>query len=387
VSASASSQLVLLESEWKNPIRSIFAAGSKALIITTRSVCRTTLPDEIGAHLAKESAVSRLTVSAHVPMSELVSLARAAVEFSPDAIISLGGGSAIDAGKWISLAVAAAEGDPARASEAIGRILERSLPEDAAPLPHIAIPTTASGAEFTAIAGVTDDLTRRKRVIQHPALLPGTVILDPNFTRNTPSTLWLSSAVRALDHAIEALYAPDACRETDDLASNAVRALFAKLPRSREASEDLEARAAIQLAAWNATRAARRAGTALSHGIGYALGGTFGVPHGICSCVTLPAVMQWNLPLTIAEQAVVTRAAGAATGRASDAEAAAIAPRLVRDLVSALGLPTRLRELSMLRQSDMAQVADIVFSLPHVASNPRRATGPGDISEILELAW
>jgi maleylacetate reductase len=158
----------------------------------------------------------------------------------------------------------------------------------------------------------------------------------------------------------------------------AMRLLAAALPAIRRDPRDLEARALAQHGTW-LSRIASMAGIpyGASHGIGYLLGGGRGVPHGITSCVTLPAVMQWNERANADRQAEVSAAFG--DGRESAAAA-------LRRFISGLGLPTRLREVGIAREELEAIAASWDGGAP-IATNPRPVRSKADLLEILELAW
>jgi maleylacetate reductase len=110
-----------------------------------------------------------------------------------------------------------------------------------------------------------------------------------------------------------------------------------------------------------------------SHGIGYILGGARGVPHGITSCLGLPAVMQWNEPVNGELQAEVARILGGATG----AEA-------LRGFIRGLGLPTTLAEVGI-GQDEIPGLAARWDGGPPIATNPRKVNGPPDVEAILRL--
>lgn len=327
-------------------------------------------------------------VHAHSPIEDVVNGAELARQLQIDALVSCGGGSAIDVSKGIALMVGAEliQADQLEAWFADTAVADRR-PSIRRHVPHLAVPTTSSGAEFTGIIGLSDCDSRRKRLIFDEAFVPDVVVLDPTVTLTTPATLWLSSAVRALDHAVEALYGRDSSPLTETLALRAIGLMFDALPRSHADTDDLPSRLATQIATWHATWAAARAGTGLSHGIGYVLGGTYGVPHGLCSCATLSAVMEWNLEATVIPQALMARTIGIALPVSEHIAAARKASHAVRSLVAKLGLPFRLRELGGIAQGDLPSIAERVFQLPHRTSNPRVAQRCDEVLQLLKAAW
>ena len=193
----------------------------------------------------------------------------------------------------------------------------RAAPDYAAPeIGQIAIPTTLSGGDFNLSAGCTDPRSMLKEIYRHPRLMPRVIVLDPAVTLRTPIWLWLSTGIRALDHAVETI-----CADTADPRSwlesmQAVRLLHSALPRTLADPADLAARLDALLAVWLATEH-NRFGISMgaSHGIGHVLGGTCNVPHGYTSCVMLPTVLRWNEPANAARQ----NAGGGGDGRARTA--------------------------------------------------------------------
>jgi len=217
--------------------------------------------------------------------------------------------------------------------------------------------------------------------------MPDVVILDPLAPQHTPHDLWLSTLVRSVDHAIEAAYSKLANPHTLVLSDEAIRLLHTYMPRIKAAPDDLEARGSLQVAAWHSSWAALGASTGLSHGIGYVLGGSFDVPHGICSCVMLPTVMQWNLTHCVGPLNRVGRAIGVADSNQTDEENAINTVTAVKTLITQLGLPTRLSSLGTLSKKDLEQIADLTMDLPHLQTNPRPVVGKADLMELLEMAW
>ena len=117
--------------------------------------------------------------------------------------------------------------------------------------------------------------------------------------------------------------------------------------------------------------------TGASHGIGYALGATFGVPHGHTSCVMLHAVLKWNAAVNGERQKALSEAMGAPDRPATD---------LVRELVAGLDQPTTLRAVGIKREN-LEEIARRSLSYQPVKLNPRPIKTTDDVKEILEIAW
>src|SRR5207249_7375239 len=97
-------------------------------------------------------------------------------------------------------------GSPIDSTKIIVRELSRDFSKPA--LPHIAIPTTLSAAEFSHTAGMTDENQKRMMGVRDPRMVPRLVFLDPQLTIPTPKWLWSSTGIRSLDHAVESIIFP-----------------------------------------------------------------------------------------------------------------------------------------------------------------------------------
>lgn len=358
------------------------AGAERVFVTTTASLTGGALVAGVVKALGERFAGKFDAIAAHSPREAVLSGAEALRGAGADLVVAVGGGSVIDATKVMLLAlwrgIRTAEELSALAG-ARGRLPEPSAwNEDPQRLRMIALPTTLSAAEFFHSAGITDTARRVKQMYAHPLFVPKAVILDPAATLETPMELLLSTGIRSVDHAVEGWCAARRVPIADAANREAMRLLAAALPAIRRDPRDLEARALAQHGTW-LSRIASMAGIpyGASHGIGYLLGGGRGVPHGITSCVTLPAVMQWNESANADRQAEVSAAFG--DGRESAAAA-------LRRFISGLGLPTRLREAGIAREELEAIAASWDGGAP-IATNPRPVRGKADLLEILELAW
>lgn len=358
------------------------AGAERVFVTTTASLTGGALVAGVVKALGERFAGKFDAIAAHSPREAVVAGAEALRGAGADLVVAVGGGSVIDATKVMLLAlwrgIRTAEELSALAG-ARGRLPEPSAwNEDPQRLRMIALPTTLSAAEFFHSAGITDTARRVKQMYAHPLFVPKAVILDPAATLETPMELLLSTGIRSVDHAVEGWCAAKRVPIADAANREAMRLLAAALPAIRRDPRDLEARALAQHGTW-LSRIASMAGIpyGASHGIGYLLGGGRGVPHGITSCVTLPAVMQWNERANADRQAEVSAAFG--DGRESAAAA-------LRRFISGLGLPTRLREAGIAREELEAIAASWDGGAP-IATNPRPVRGKADLLEILELAW
>lgn len=320
-------------------------------------------------------------ISAHSPVDEVAAAAVAVLESKVDLVVALGGGSVIDAGKaacyasWNGLVT--------------GKSLLEGLPKGWAPsdwdrplegVRLLAIPTTLSAAEFSSHAGITDLETGRKHVVLHPQMVPKVVILDPRATFETPAELLLSSAVRAVDHAVERFCSIRPTPFSDAVSRQAMEMLRDSLPMILRECNDPGPRATAQAASWLSIMGGW-AGTPVgaSHGLGYILGAYKGVPHGHTSCLMLHAVLRWNSKALsedgLRRQELVASCFGGAASAGDGIES----------FVRSLQLPTRLSAMNI-QPSQFADIAAQYDGSGPILTNPRRVAAASDLIEILEIA-
>jgi maleylacetate reductase len=273
---------------------------------------------EIGTALGGRLLDVFTDIPAHTPRPAVMAALDRARSGDPDLLVTLGGGSVIDAAKAVQLGLQqkleseqqlldyAQFADGSRGSKA-GDFSHFSGPSK---LRQIAIPTTLSGAEFSNNAGVTDPVKSLKEGYRGPDLYPQVIIYDPALSCRTPQWLWLSTAIRSLDHAVEGYCSADAHSYLEGHFLHAMRLFASSLPATIEDPENLTARSLSQQAVWLACCGLGQVRHGASHGIGYLLGAVCGVPHGYTSCVMLPAVLQWNSEINGERQQPIAEALG-----------------------------------------------------------------------------
>jgi alcohol dehydrogenase class IV len=242
---------------------------------------------------------------------------------------------------------------------------------------QIAVPTTLSAGEFSAIAGVTDERSRVKEMFRHPRIIPAAVILDPAITVHTPEWLFLSTGIRAVDHCVEGICSREAHPYADAQALRGLALLVSGLRRVKADPADLQARLDCQIGSWlSMGPLATGVPMGASHGIGYVLGAVFDIPHGHTSCIMLPAVMRWNKSANAERQAMVAAAMG---HPGEDAGA------LLDDFIGGLGMPRSLSAVNI-GPENIDLIAEKAMATPWVPRNPRQIDGPAQLREILLLA-
>jgi alcohol dehydrogenase class IV len=270
-----------------------------------------------------------------------------------DAILAIGGGSAIDAAKVIGAMVVSGK-SPAKL---IG-MLKVGKPM----LPLFAIPTTAgTGSEVTVAAVVTDPVRHVKSAVIDPKLVPLAAALDPLLMQGMPKPITAATGMDALTHAVEAYTNRWPHADTAQHCAAAVRMIFANLQRACDNGDDLRAREAMALASFYAGLAFTKAYVGYVHAFSHKIGGMYGVPHGLGNAITLPYVLDFlkDSPLARARLAELAVVIGA--GAANEPQAA-LAQRFidrVRDLNRAVGIPDKLAALRPVDVTEIARAAMI----------------------------
>jgi len=319
--------------------------AERVFVVSTRSL--SSHVKEIEALIGSAHIGTYSTIRQHTPSRDVDEAVQRAQ--GCDALVAFGGGSVVDATK------------------AIAHALGKRKP------PQITIPTTLSSGEFTPFAGVTDESTRRKGGVYDPDIIPRVIIHDPDVTRHTPESLWLSTGMRAIDHALETLWARNPHPYSDTLAAEALRLLWLRLPESRDPDAS-EVRADCMLGSWLSISGILNVGTRLSHPLGHQIGSFWNVPHGVTSCIALPAVMRFLADRTQPAQQRIADIFGVAT----PAKAADALERFIADL----GVPTRLR--------DAGAVRDEIPQVAQAARDELASLGSDDLDAVqtlLESMW
>jgi alcohol dehydrogenase class IV len=313
---------------------------SRAFVVSTRSVAAN---PSLGGHLRQllgDRYVGEFSaIGQHSPAASVADAVDAARQAQPDVLISFGGGSPIDAAK--SVAFALATGLDLR-DERAADTARGMRPAPAELLPQIGIPTTLSAAELSGLAGFTTETEHEKVGLRGEALLPTCVIFDAELSLHTPLDLWLSTGIRAVDHAVETLLAPSAHPLPDTLALEALGRLQRSLLATHTDPTNLAARTESQLGAWFSFTLPGPAAGGLSHTLGKRIGSRHGIPHGVSSCLMLPHVMRYLAPRQPEPLARVCAALGVQTAELPVDLAARCAADAVANLIEALGQPHHL---------------------------------------------
>lgn len=218
--------------------------------------------------------------------------------FKPDVIISVGGGSPMDAGKimWVMYEHPEIEFEDLAMRFMDIRKRVYTFPKMGEKAYFIAIPTTAgTGSEVTPFAVITDDSTGTKYPLADYQLMPNMAIIDADLMRNIPRGLTSASGIDALTHALEAIASMMATDYTDGLALKAIKLIFEYLPRAYElGKDDMEARERMANASTLAGMAFANAFLGVCHSMAHKLGAYFHIPHGVANALMIDEVIRFN---------------------------------------------------------------------------------------------
>ena len=333
--------------------------ASRAVVVTGRTLSTSPLLERVTGALGSRCVEVFAGARQHVPASAVADLVRVLESARADSLVSFGGGSPIDAAK------AATHGRAA--------------------LPHVAVPTTLSAGEFTAVAGITDDGSRVKHAVADPRLAPRVVVLDPEVTVETPAWLWAASGMRAVDHAVETLYSSYQHPVSASQAAAGLRLLASHLEASLDATH-LDDRLQCQTAAWMSVQGIAYAGLGLSHALGHQIGPRWNVAHGVTSCITLPHAMRAIARACPGRFEGIAGPLRIPFDAANPAPSAAACADAVAGLVARLGLPSSLSAVGV-RRDELASVAAVVHGV--MCQHPRvgHTVTLDDVAAVLSAAF
>ena len=266
----------------------------RVFVLSTGSLERNGLLEQLKDTVG-ERIVGTFSGSApHTPKSVVMDAVRLVKESNADVLISFGGSSVVDLAKAVALV--AAEGDQlddmyVKFSPETGLNMP---PLPAEKLPHISIPTTLSGAEYTFAAAITDEIRKEKNLYVDPKLTPLIILQDAALCTPTPNHLWVATGMKVFADCLETLTSPRATPYTSSSAMEALRLLFENLSKSVSDKENIAAKQNCLMAAFMVMSVAANTGLGLVSGIRHQLGGNQGLSHGEASTIMLPHVMRWN---------------------------------------------------------------------------------------------
>ena len=350
--------------------------GRRVLLVTDPGVRAAGIVDRVVAALAP--AAVEWTIYDNVTADSGSTLITQGVETvraaGSELVIGVGGGSALDTAK----AIAALATNPGSPLDYVGLHKVK-----VAPLPLIAVPTTAgTGSEVSLWSVFTDDARKLKVAIGGLPMYPAVALCDPELTWDLPPAITAATGMDALAHAIEC-YTNRACQPISAaLAQGAMELIGGHLQTAVENGRDREARYAMMLGSTMAGMAMNPTRLGLAHALAMPLGSwDLKVPHGTAVAATLPHVMAFNACAAPERFAVVAKALGEPMDGGPPLGAAALAAPAVARLAETIGIPKTLAGFG-LRESHVNAVVDEAMKSGNVVVNPRQ-TSRDELAGIL----
>jgi len=325
-------------------------------------------------------------------------------QFKPDVIISLGGGSPIDAAKgmWLFYEHPEADFDGLRLKFMDIRKRAIRYPNLGVKAKFVAIPTTSgTGSEVTSFSVITD---KKNNNVKYPLadyeLTPDVAIVDPQFVATMPKGIVADTGMDVLTHAIEAYVAILASDYTNGLAMKAIELVFDYLLKSY-ADGDKVSREKMHNASAVAGMAFTNAFLGINHSLAHKLGGEFGIPHGRANAILLPYVIAYNAQkpekypafpayeqhVADVRYAEIARHLGLSGKTTAEKVAALIAA--VQKLSKDLGIPSSIKECGVAEKEYFAKIpalAEKAFDDQCTPANPRYPLVK-DLEEIYRKAY
>lgn len=332
--------------------------GTRALLVTTHSQRANGNVARLEKLLGEKLVGISDSTQQHVPQVNVDAVIALAQEKNADMLISLGGGSAIG----------------------VAKATTHTLP---ALIPILAIPTTYAGSEMTPFFGVTREQNgvTKKETTTNTRVVPRLVVYDPLLTLDVPAELTAATGINAFAHCVEAVYSITRNPLSTAAALEGTRLIFHALPTCFENGNDVDARTAMLQGAYLAGVSLGNVAMALHHGVCHVLGGTANVPHGIANAIVLPHAMRFNADACAPELVRIADAMG--VEQDYDDVMTIQAVELVRELVTRLKLPTRLRD-ARVAEGDLPKLAGLAFQNKNVQNNPKKILDVGVMERFLQ---
>lgn len=351
--------------------------GKKALIVSDRIMEKLGNVEKCRHYLTSSeiSSVLYLDVDSEPTDRYVTEALKLYIAHDCDVIVSLGGGSCIDTAK--AVAVLATNGGYT------GDYMDGKKLAKNAPVPHIAIPTTAgTGSEATDVTVITNTSNHVKMMVKQPAFMPACAIVDPILTVSSPKNVTAATGIDALSHAIEAYLSKKAHPMTDMYSLSAMKLIVEYIESAYHEGDNIAAREKMSLGSLQAGIAFSNASVCLVHGMSRPIGALFHVPHGISNAMLLPAVLEYSKDACVDRLADLGRIFERDKAFTNE-EAAEVAIASVKKLCARLDIPNLKSwgiEEGTFRQS-LAKMAKDAIDSGSPANHPKVPS----VEELMEL--
>ena len=348
----------------------------RALVVTDRFLYESGAAARVGEVLSEAGVEYAVyyQVTPNPTVSIVEECIRAAKGLSVELLVALGGGSAIDTAKAVSIVVA--NGGSVESYEGIDRSLRPGIP-------IVAVNTTAgTGSECTSFYIVTDPVRHSKMTMVDTNCMVSIAVNDIDFMMSMPPKLTAATGMDAMTHGVEAVLSKNATPLTDKDALWAIETIAKYLPRAVADGSDEEAREQMAYAEYTAGMAFSNAGLGMVHAMAHALGGRYNLPHGVCNAVLLPYVLIYNGSSGIAKKGFEKIAC--ALGLESKDVASVVAA--LSSLSAGVGIAQTLKELKGVNPEDFSALADLALHDSCMATNPVQPEKK-DVIMVYQMAY
>jgi alcohol dehydrogenase class IV len=298
-------------------------------------------------------------------------------EAEVDAVVGLGGGSAMDVAKLVAALYDGQQG--VREVFGIDRVASRALWLACLPT------TSGTGSEVSPIAILLNEEEQLKRGIVSPHLVADAAYVDPVLTKSLPRGVTAATGLDALTHCVEAYANRFAHPMVDLYALEGTRLIADNVVRAVEHGDDLEARTAMARGSLYGGLCLGPVNTAAVHALAYPLGSEFHVPHGVSNAVLLPHVLRFSLPAAPERYAAVALALGVEPGSSSLETAERGLDRLF-ELCRECGIPSGMAEMDI-PEDAIPRMSGAAMKVTRLLKNNLRELTVADAEAIYRAAY
>jgi len=340
----------------------VFKGANRVLIVTDHFMHENQITKYITDHLQGREYRIFSDVKPNPDISTVIKGVKIILEFKPDLVVGLGGGSPIDAAK--------------------GMIFFARMQDKSIDLQFIAIPTTSgTGSEVTKFAVITDTETETKYPLVDESMLPDIAIIDAELTKSVPRSITADTGMDVLTHAIEAFVCNVRNDFTDALAEKAIKLANKFLIQVFENPEDVALRQRVHNASCLAGMAFSNSGLGINHSMAHTLGAHFHIPHGKANAILLPYVISYNSGLydglTEANKRYAKIARLIWLDSTNERQSTMNLVRAMRNYIAKLNIPGSIKAAGVNQQDFMKVLPEMVEAAyvdPCTATNPRKCT-------------
>lgn len=347
----------------------------RAFIVTDKMMVKLGLVNRIESLFSEEGSEYRTFDSVEPnPTVETVEIGlHEMVEFKPDIIIAVGGGSPIDACKAILYFYQKLK--EKLKNKGFSVITEKPI--------FLAIPTTSgTGSEVTSYSVITDG--NKKIALSHMEMLPDMAILNPDFTKTVPRNVVADTGMDVLTHAIEAFVSKESNPFTDAMAIQGIELIYKYLYKHYKNVEDYEPREKVQIASCLAGIAFNNSSLGINHSIAHSVGGKFKIAHGKANAIILAYVVEENMKVIPEKYWEIARKIGLPSNNLKEGCQAFLV--FIDELRKVLGIQQNLKELGIDKEEFEKYLPEIIEDIEKdicTKSSPKQLSK----SEFEKLLW